>query len=149
MAVCIETLIPNGERRNPVIGRDLFSTCIYFGSVSFFFFFFLNFTTAFFTWKRGEVFIWKKGKASPKPEKSSKMICIDPPHQHECVKRKRRLFYSPFSLHFIFPILCVALVFLFFLFISTERNIASHNMISETIGTGNVTNSTGHLKNNK
>ena len=40
MAVCIETLIPNGERRNPVIGRDLFSTCIYFGSVSFFFFFF-------------------------------------------------------------------------------------------------------------
>jgi hypothetical protein len=109
MAVCIEMLIPNGEREEIQLLCEIFSALVY---ISGRFLFFKNFTTAFHV-KTRRSFLLKKGKASPKPEKSSKMICIDPPHQHECVKRKRRLFYSPFSLHFIFPILCVALVLLF------------------------------------
>jgi hypothetical protein len=72
----------------------------------------------------------KRGKKThlAKTQKSSKIICIDPPHQHDCVKRWRSLFFLLFRL-------CVVALVSFY-FHGGKKNTASHNnrVISETIG---------------
>lgn len=69
-------------------------------------FIFFYFTTTFhvIVKTRGSLLKKKSGKKGKKQthlaktQKSSKIICIDPPHQHDCVKRWRSLFFLLFRL---------------------------------------------------
>jgi hypothetical protein len=117
MAVCIEMLIPNGDSgRERERERERKSSYCALGSFQHLFLlsgpretsglgYFFYFTTAFhvIVKTRGSLLKKKSGKRGKKThlaktQKSSKIICIDPPHQHDCVKRWRSLFFLLFRL---------------------------------------------------
>lgn len=117
----METL---AERGNPVIVRPIFSALIspspapkkLRGS---FYFFLFHYCLSRHREDEGKSLKKMSGKKThlAKTQKSSKIICIDPPHQHDCVKRWRPLFSSPFW------IVCCGVSFFLF---SRKKKILRH-----------------------